>query len=371
MGEGGEAARGTDDGSGLPRVEDMSRAERFRKRTLAGNLIAALYRSRRAAPRALAAARAARHDRSAALPLSDPRRSFRAVYLIPAGPGDWAPLADTIDSVLHHEGDDVKVIVVDDASVDCREARVRSTFPQVDVLRRRWPSGGPPRDFPGVAEGIELALERYEFDALLKLDTDALVTAPSPAAATADYFAERPEVGMLGTYLVRADGLPENYDFDRWTLPHTVRWSRGVRRLLARARACGYDGARVRGGVYAISRAALDRAARSGDLRWRPPWWTQLSEDFWLSLIVLANGFEFASAGGPGEQFVVASNFVPLEKERVLTEGKLAIHSVRRGRDGEDEAELRRFFAAARGGASQAAVESRATGTDSSLPPSR
>jgi hypothetical protein len=371
MGQAGEGAGAAGDGSGLKRVEELSRWARLRKGTLAGNMLAALYRGRRAPARALAAARAGRRDRSVSLPPPDGRRDYRAVYLIPAGPGDWEPLSDTIESVLHHEGDDAKVIVVDDASTDCREARVRQAFPQVGVLHRRWPSGGPPRDFPGVAEGIELALRSYEFEALLKLDTDALVTGPSPGAAAAALFSERPEVGMAGTFLVRADGLPENYDWDRWALRHTLRWSGAVRQMLARASAGGYDGAKVRGGVYAVSRAALEAADRNGDLRWRPPWWTQLCEDFWLSLIVLANGFKLTSAGGPGEDYVVASNFVPLDKERVLEEGKLAIHSVRRGLRGEDERELRRFFADARTGALQAGAESRAEGTDSRSPPAR
>jgi len=366
----GEGA-GPPDGSGLKRVEDLSRAARLRKGTLGGNVVAALYRSRRAPARALSAARAARRDRFAPPPARDRRREYRAAYVIPTGPGDWEPLRDTLESVFHHEGDEAKVIVVDDASTDCREARVRALFPQADVLSRRWPSGGSPRDFPGVVEGIELALERYEFEALLKLDTDALVTGRSPGEAAAALFAARPKGGMAGTYLVRADGLPETYDWDRWALRHTVRWSRGARRLVARARAGGYDGAKVRGGVYALSRAALDAAAGNGDLRWRPPWWTQLGEDFWLSLIVLANGFELVSAGGPGEDYVVASNFVPLDKEQVLAEGKLAIHSVRRGLQGEDELELRRFFAAARTGGAQAGAESRAEGTDSRSPPAR
>jgi hypothetical protein len=367
----GEGAAAPGDGSGLERVSDMSRLTRLRRCTLAGNLLAALYRSRRSGVRALRAARAARRDGGHALPAPDPRRGYRAVYVIPAGPRDWEPLRDTLDSVLHYEAGEAKIVVVDDASADCRPARVRSAYPQVDVVRRRWPSGGPPRDYPVLADGIRAALERYDFEVLFKLDTDALVTGPAPSAAVAAMFAERPQLGMVGTHLVRADGLAEDYEFDRWVLPHTVRWSRSARRLVERARAGGYSGAKVRGGVYAVSRAALDAAARSGDLTWRPPWWTQLNEDFWMSAIVLANGFGLGSAGGPGEPFVVASNFVPMDKEQVLAERKLAIHSVRRGIRGEDETEMRRFFRAVREADDQDIEELRASRTDSSLPPDR
>lgn len=336
------------DASGLPAVADLGRWMRFRKGSLLGNMLAAAYRKRRVPRNALASARAARTDARAGRRPAQRGGRFDGVYLIPAGPGDWEPLRDTLESVLHYEGVRSKAIVVDDGSIDCRAAAVQEVFPEVDVVRRPWPSGGPPRNLPIVVDGIRHALCHYEFDVLLKIDTDALVTGASPSAAAARYFRANPSVGMAGTIGRRADGCAENYEWDEWVLPHTARWSRSVRRLMERARAGGYDGTKVHGGVYALSRPALEALAASGELDWRDPWWTPLGEDFWVSVLVLASGYGLGSMGDVGEAFAVASKHTPIASRDVLAEGKLAIHSVRRGADSEDEAQMRAFFRAAR-----------------------
>lgn len=357
------------DESGLEQVHQLSPWMRFRKGTVFGNMLAAAHRMRRAPRTAWRARRAAGADRARPTPAVAGRERYRAVYLIPAGPGDWEPLRDTLASVLHYEGDEAKAVVVDDASTDCRRAVVQDRFPQVDVVSRPWPSGGPPNNYPVVAGGASFALRRYSFDLLVKMDTDALVTGSSPSLAAAELFERRPRIGMAGTIGIRFDGLAENYEWDRWTLRHTERWSRGARRMMRRARAGGYDGTKVHGGIYAVSRRALEAAAAAGDLDWRSPWWSPLGEDFWLSMVVLANGYELGSLGGPGEPFAVASKYTPIEKERVAADGVLAIHSVRRGAAGEDEKSLRSFFRAAR--AAQPRSEATGEATDSSLPPGR
>lgn len=341
------AGRGHErDPSGLPTVAQLGPLSRAVKGTLPGNLAGALWRSRRMPASIARAALAARGERGSVAPAHPPRTRFRAVYVVLAGPGDWPALHDLLDSIRRFE-EDAKVVVVDDASADCRQSVVRAAFPGVDVVRRRWPSSGPPRNFRPLAQGIAAAL-RYDFEVLGKLDTDALVTGPAPSAAAGELFAREPRIGMAGTYGMRGDGVPESYDFDAFVLATTRRWSPSAARLMRRAEVGGYDGAKVHGGVYFVSRAALDALARSGHLGWRPPWWTQLAEDFWLSVMMLANGFELGSLGGPGEPLLVASKHLPLPKEQVLAEGKLAVHSVRRGRDGEDERELRAFFRQAR-----------------------
>jgi hypothetical protein len=335
------------DASGLPPVERLGLLARFRKGTLPGNVLAALWRRRRAPAIAAAATRASLRERGWRPPPRSGRRSYPAVYVVLAGPGDWPALAEVLDSLARYEPD-AKAVVVDDATTDCRERRVRAAYPDVDVVRRRWPSLGPPRNFPPLAHGLRWALEEYDFEVLGKLDTDALVTGEGPSRVAAGLFERDPRIGMAGTYRLRGDGVPEDYGFDAFVLRQTRRWSPTARRLLRRAEAGGYDGAKVHGGVYYVSRAALEAVARGGWLRWRTPWWTQLSEDFWLSVMVQASGFQLGSLGGPGEPLLVASKHLPLPKEQVLAEGKLAVHSVRRGSDGESEEELRAFFRQAR-----------------------
>jgi hypothetical protein len=131
-------------------------------------------------------------------------------------------------------------------------------------------------------------------------------------------------------------------------IAHSRRWSPSVRRLVERARAGRFTGAKVHGGVYLASRRALDRAEAEGLLDWRPPWWSMLGEDACISLVIGAAGFGLGSFGAPDEPTASANGFLPLDKHEVLRQRKLAIHSVRRGLHGENENELRTFFRRAR-----------------------
>lgn len=317
------------------------------KSTLVGKMGLTVRRCRRAPMIALRSRRADRADRSR-LPPPDARRSFRTVYVVPVGPGEWPVLRDTIESILHYEGADAKVVVADDDSVDSRAAVVRAAFPQVDVIRSRWPSCGAWRIFPMLARTIRICLERYDFEVLGKVDTDALMTGPGLGRHAIERFRADPSLGMIGTYRVRGDGVPEDYSLDRWLLSHQLRYSLALRDIVDAARSSGYDGEKCVGGLYLLSRELLEAADRSGLLRRRLPWWLVLSEDTRFSLVTLACGFRLGSIGGPGEPTMVGLNNLPMPKEDVLREGKLAVHSTRRGMEDETEDELRAYFRAIR-----------------------
>lgn len=332
-----------------PRVSSahgVSRARLLAKGTVAGKVIAALRRQRRAPLAAVRSWRAARRDGPP--PAPGPQRRLRAVYLILCGPGELAPLSDTLDSIAAFEGAGAKVIVVEDATPDVRWPQVRARHPAVDVVRMRWPTGGPPRQSTALNLGLRTALAHYRFDVVCKLDTDAVVTGAGLAVAAARRFAEDPELGMLGTVGLRADGVPEDHSYDAWLLWHERRWSRTVRDRVARCRARTYDGRKAHGGVYVVSRAALEAVAAAGDLHRAPPWWSQIPEDTWMSLAVCAAGFRLGSWGAPGEPTASASNWLPVPLDEVATRGLLAVHSVRRGAAGESEATVRAALRAQR-----------------------
>ena len=313
-------------------VHGASRAKLLVKGTLAGKVAAALRRRPR------------RTSRPAAGPAPASRGRFRIVYVVLVGPGELEPLSELIESIEAWEGDGAKVLVVEDATPDVRWPEVRSRFPDVDVIRARRPTGGPPRLSPPIAYAYATALERYEFDVVCKLDTDALVTGPALGDRAAERFAADPRLGMLGTLDVRADGVPEDYTYDAWVLAHERRWSRSVRARLNAARAGTYDGRKVHGGVYVLGR----RAVEAMDLDADPPWWSQIGEDLWFSLGVCAAGFELGSWGAPGEPTASASKWLPVPLADVSARGLLAVHSVRRGADGESEAQVRAALRAQR-----------------------
>jgi hypothetical protein len=276
------------------------------------------------------------------------------VYVIPVGPGEREALADTIASIRHHEGDEVGIVVADDATHDCGPAAVREIDRAAAVITARWPTGGPPRQSPFLFRAFQHALALYDAPVLVKLDADALVTGAGLCRRAAEVFATHPDLGILGTTGVRADGVAEDYSYDAWVLEHESRWSTQLRRLLALSWAAGVPGTKVHGGVYVLSRAALDAAGDAGTLAFRPPWWTLMNEDLCVSLAIGAAGFGVGSWGAPGEPTASASRHLPVPKEEVVPRGILAVHSVRRGTAGEDEAELRAYFRSLREGSAGA-----------------
>lgn len=326
-------------------------ADGWAKQLIPGKIALAVYRRRKVPRNALRAAKVNRAERGSGVPPEDPQRVFRGLYLMSAGPGSLGELMEAIESIEHFEGDAAKVVVVDDATQDVRERVVRQRFPKVSVIRRRIPSGGPPGMFPLFASALAWSRERYTFDALIKMDTDALITGPSMADRAAEAFVADPSLGMLGSVGLRADGVPEDVSYDQWILQHEVRWSPAVRRLDRAARAGGWEGERAQAGVIVFSREMLDRAAAAGWLAWRPPWWTLFQDDSAYAAITRAVGLRIGSWGAPGEPIASASWVVPIDKQQVLDQGVLAVHSVRGGINGESEAEMRAFFRAAREGA--------------------
>lgn len=278
------------------------------------------------------------------------RRAYRAVFLVLAGPGEGQRVADLVSSIHHYEGADVKILIVDDATEDCRAGVLQARFPDVDVLRTSWPIGGIHRQFPQMARATRELLRRYDFRVLAKLDTDALVTGPGLTRGAEAVFASDPRIGLLGTTVTAADGSPRRqFQFDAWMIAHSRRWSRRVRRLFDSA-AAGRQGpfVRVQGGVYLVSRAALDMAAERGLLRWRQPWWSRLPEDTILSAVVEAAGFSLGSWGGPREPIASGYKLLPLPLEDIVEQRRLAVHTVRRGFHGEPEVVVRVFFEARR-----------------------
>ena len=311
------------------------------KQTLAGKAILAVRRRRRTP---LLWWRTSRQLR--AEPPTEPPPPARALFFVPVGPGEWEPLSDTLESIRAYNPDAAIVVAADGAS-DLQREQFAERFPGVTLLRPPRPSGGPPRLSPPIAWGYRWVLRHHDFEVLCKIDTDALVTGPGLIDRALEAIAD-PSVGMLGSSAMRADGTPGDTSYSAWVIAHERRWSRPVRQVTKAAEENGWHGEEAHGGVYFLARRAIEAMDASGHLDADPPWWSLIGEDLWFSLGVRAAGLRIASFGGPGEPTASAQGFLPIDKQRVLDDGILAIHSVRRGIAGEDEQELRAFFRAAR-----------------------
>jgi hypothetical protein len=317
------------------------------KRFLIGRIVAAVWRRRRTPLLALRARRAERQDRRAAHippPPSSPR-TVRSIVCFISGPGRPAWLEDSIESVIASDGDDAHVIVIDDCAVDARESVIRARFPQVEVLRRSFPTGGPPQTWAQLQLGLRHALANSDFEHFVRLDTDALVVGPGLSARLGEALAVAPEVGLAGSFRVRADGAPEDRDYHVGVLERELRHDATLAAAIANARANGWrDGDVVQGGAMCLTADAARAMQRDGWLDWRQSWHSIVTDDLAMSMFVAASGLGLHSIGDPEGIFAIANKDLPLPKEQLAGGPWVIAHSTRAGRDGEDEATLRAYF---------------------------
>lgn len=322
-----------------------------------GRIAAALYRRRRM-PRQLFAAPGGL--RSSPPPKPAERRHVRVVCWMPAGPGVRDMLLDTYASAQASSPDEVALLVTDDWTPDSFAAAITSVVPDAVVVRTRVPSGGPPRLWPVTALAIQTALTHFDFDYLVKLDSDALVVGPGwaqdidNAIRVAEQEIPSTPVGIAGAFRQRPDGeLEVDEPYHRRVLdgegPHDER----VADWRSRAITGGWpDGSIVQGGCLVLSRACCDAIVAEGALKYRPRLRTIVSEDLLLTVLAYALGFRALSLGGPDGPLAIANKHLPLPLDELLDPGSrwLVTHSTKVGLDGEPEAEIRQRARAARAG---------------------
>jgi len=316
------------------------------KQMVPGKVALALWRGRH--KRAIAAgARALLAAEGGPDPVQLPEHAPGSpVVLIPTGPGELRWLPDTLDSLRHYAPEATVVILADGAN-DLPRATAETQLPGTVFVRSPVLSGGPPRLSPSIAWGYQWCLQHFRFDLLLKMDVDALLTGPGLFERFADGVSQRPRAGMLGTPAMRDGAIPGDTSFGRWVVGSERRWSRAVRQADAAARASGWLGQECHGGIYALTRPALEAMRANGHLDRQPPWWTLVGEDLWFSMGVAGAGFEVV-ADLPGRPIVSGQSRVPLPARQALDEGVLAVHSVKQGIDGSSQEDVRATFAAAR-----------------------
>lgn len=274
------------------------------------------------------------------------RLEVPAVVCFVVGPGQRRWLEDSLESVAASQPG-AAVIIADDAALDSRAGVLRERWPDLDYVRMRWPTGGPPLGWRPPARAIAHALEHYEFPVFLKLDTDAVVCGPRVGERVAAALgAAGVSSGMGGSVGRRADGEPEEVAYHAEIIAREARRDRrlawGVQELRRRGAPLGVT---VQGGAFALTREACMRLRDSGVLGWRQSWRSLIGEDTAFSLFVRALGLELVCLSQPPhELFAVGNKHLPLELEDLDRGDWVLAHSTRRGRGGEDEAQVRAFL---------------------------
>lgn len=281
------------------------------------------------------------------------------IVVVPVGPGRIRQTLDTIESIWHYLGESQHVITVDGWTDDETHQAIRATGRQtLHLLRNPEVSD---LEFVALknAQGFRYAIENFDAQFLLKMDTDALVTGFGLVEDVLGFMGRNPHVGIFGRHLINVDGTIKSFR------AHTDQLNREMstwRRLTFRqpayahvarqALARGWGlGENVFGGAYFITWPCLKVMYHEGHLnRTMRGWGSRIAEDVYFTMCAVAAGFDRGQFGVPNGPLCLAWKKLPLSAEEIRARGYKLVHSVDYG---ENVLGAREFFRRIRQGETQ------------------
>ena len=286
------------------------------------------------------------------------KREYNLVVVIPVGPqSNISFVVDTINSVQHYIKTKHKIILIDNSQRQLGKD-ISQTYPDIDILTTQNDNGKMGGLYVNLSKAFKYALERYEFNALLRLDDDALIIGENPEEEAIALFTAHNEVGMTGYYIkgrlstdkygnIHDNAYPRNtlmagafsWKFIRRPF---INWQ--LRRLLLKGFSNGYElGENIQGGAYFLSKRCIERLLEAKFLPIQRLQSAILCEDHLFSLLTKVVGMELYDLSAADQPFGIAWQGLPASPEQLSKDGKKIIHSVRSWQQMKED-EIRDFF---------------------------
>ncbi|HEU4472150.1 MAG TPA: glycosyltransferase family A protein [Flavisolibacter sp.] len=282
------------------------------------------------------------------------KQFFEMVVVIPVGPGCRPEyIGDTINSLVYYSRSSFKIILADDSHKGTGK-RVQEQWPDVDLLPMKAPMGKLCGLYITLSLAFRHALDRYRFDVLLRMDTDALVIGKAPEKEAIALIKSDPGIGIAGQYPFDYNGLPWDISWPKSKLQWITNRKMGLllnplphwrlRKLHRRAVAKGYrTGESVFGGACFYSEACLLALEAAGLLPHHGLRSIKLEEDHLFALLASSIGFRLGDLSSGNLPFGCAWKGLPASPARLFDSGKKIIHSTRFWENMGEE-EIRAFF---------------------------
>jgi len=274
--------------------------------------------------------------------------------VIPVGPNCKPEfVTDTIESVDHYVPSR-RLILMDDSGKGTAALALGQRNGQIVSVQDKGLAGGL---FATLGLGFQRALET-DFDILLRLDTDALVTGDSFVRLADRAFRQEPTIGSLGSYRFDYLGNKRSFSYARnrliWEATLGVFTDRertaALWKVIGRARNNGYQlGESIMGGVAVYSRNAVAALEESGALTDSTLARSSLQEDHLFAMHLMAAGFKLGEFAGEAAHLPmgVKHRGLPMAPKDLIRAHKSLVHSTKYF--GElSEADIRAQFRAAR-----------------------
>ncbi|MGI4885132.1 MAG: hypothetical protein ACRYFR_09260 [Janthinobacterium lividum] len=119
-------------------------------------------------------------------------------------------MLDTLESIGYYVHSSYQILVPNDSHDPAMEHAIAARFPEAVVLPARENYGKGLGLYESLCYTYRYALDTFEFKALLRLDTDALIIGHGPGLAALNLLRRDPSVGLAGRY-VRGLASPDEF----------------------------------------------------------------------------------------------------------------------------------------------------------------
>lgn len=281
-------------------------------------------------------------------------KKLQLIVIIPVGPTTNTEfLLDTIASIRHYCTPSHRIILTNDSQRSLAFEPAKYNCDEVVMERSMGKQSGL---YFSLCAGMKHALRNYDFEVLLRMDDDALITGPKPELDATKYFQMHPRVGMLGSYRVTWNGEERSFDPPKreieietswlWSVMKLVRrqTSGDIRPIVRQAQHHGYElGEHVLGGVYFVSPSLLEKLDQKNWLPCRAFRGSRLEEDHIFGLLTKALGMKLADFVTGEFPMCLKWKGMPASPQEIHALGKKVIHSTR-FYEQMDEAAVREEF---------------------------
>jgi hypothetical protein len=282
------------------------------------------------------------------------------LIVIPVGPTcKLEYIIDTIDSIKSYIHCTYTIIISDDSHDSAIQQRLQISHPDLIILKTTKNYGKGLGLYTTLSNAYRYALDHFNFKALLRLDTDALMIGPGSENQIIEFFERNPSVGMAGRYVKGLQSADEFGNvwinggrrpivaiakiFTKYYLRHPFIYWR-IRKLLFTAINEGYDlGEFVFGGAYAFSRLGLEKLRDNNLLPMDKVLGADMEEDHFFSLSMVSVGMRLADLASGDAPFACTWRGLPAHPQTILQANKKIIHSTRYWEEMKED-EIRKFF---------------------------
>ncbi len=294
------------------------------------------------------------------------KERVKLLVVIPIGPLGpklrFEHIVDTIDSVRHYATPDHRMILQDNSTSQNVGEQLRAQFPDLIVIRTPENYGLSGGLYKAESLAYLYAYSTFEYQALIRMDTDALMTGAGLEDEAIARFRQNPDLGQLGQYKISSNGEASDFSWPKREIQSEIGQQgrltdrercEFLRRLVAQAQAHGYElGEHILGGVSVLSPRFIERMVQGNLLLREEIRRSRLQEDHIFSLLVRAVGMEMGEFGGPDDPMAIRWQGLPCSPEDVVRRSKKIIHSTRFWETMDEDA-IRDFFRRQRAVAAQ------------------